>query len=331
MIKSMFSGVTGLRSHQTMMDVIGNNIANVNTIGFKASRVAFTDVFYQTLTSASSAVLEEGGSGGINASQIGYGTQVASIDILNTQGSYMQTDKTTDLYISGEGYFIVGNTSTDVSYTRVGNFSFDSSGYLVDAQGNHVRGASIQTEIDPDTIEYETDPDTGEYLTDPDTGEYIPIEGTGDLVAIENSGVLTNTDLYGDPVLLENLVNIQVDLNQYSSVSIAADGKITGIDNDTGEIETLGQIALATFVNADGLSQSGSMYLKATPNSGPAVIGAANTTTTGALQSSGLEMSNVDLSRQFTDMIVAQRGFQANSRVITTSDEILQELVNLKR
>ncbi len=322
MIKSMFSGVTGLRGHQTMMDVIGNNIANVNTVGFKASRVVFTDVFYQTLRAASAAVLEPGGAGGINASQIGYGAQVSSIDVLNTQGSYMQTDKTTDLYISGEGYFIVGNDASDICYTRVGNFSFDAYGYLVDGRGNHILGASAIYEIDPDTIEY------GE---DPVTGDPVPIDGSGQNRVVAGSGILANADRYGDPPDLNNLVAIQINRNDYSNVTIADDGKISGINNATGSIEILGQIALATFANADGLSQSGGMYMKVTPNSGAAFVSAPNSVYTGALQSSGLEMSNVDLSRQFTDMIVAQRGFQANSRVITTSDEILQELVNLKR
>lgn len=283
MLKAMFSGVTGLRSHQTMMDVIGNNIANVNTVGFKASRALFTDVFYQTLSGAGDSVTN--GVGGTNPSQIGYGAQVASIDVLNTQGNFSQTDKTTDLYISGEGYFVVynnGSTQKDVTFTRVGNFKFDEDGYLVDSWGNHVRG---------------------------DNGPTPNVAGVN-VMALDE---------------------IQVNRANYSNVSIAGDGKITGINNTTGTTEVLGQIALATFNNADGLSQVGNMYLQATMNSGDPIIGAPATTSTGTLVTSGLEMSNVDLSRQFTDMIIAQRGFQANSRVITTSDEILQELVNLKR
>lgn len=265
MIRSMFSGVTGLRSHQTMMDVIGNNIANVNTVGFKSSRVSFTDVYYQTLSGASAPVA--GGAGGTNPSQIGYGTQVSSIDILNTRGGYMATDKATDLYISGEGYFIIEGTD-GVKYTRVGNFNFDEDGNLVDAQGNHVCNVSgNKISITPDT---------------------------------------------------------------YSNIAIGKDGKITGI-NSSNTLVDLGQIGLATFANPDALIQEGGLYYKETANSGTANRKAPNTASTGALVSSGLEMSNVDLSKQFTDMIIAQRGFQANSRVITTSDEILQELVNLKR
>ncbi|MGI5891294.1 MAG: flagellar hook-basal body complex protein [Bacillota bacterium] len=306
MIKSMFSGITGIRGHQTMMDVIANNIANVNTVGFKNSRVIFTDVFYQTLNSAAAPNSTDGSTGGTNPSQVGYGAQVSTIDVLNTQGGFMQTDRSEDLYISGEGYFIVGNDANNVYYTRVGNFNFDSMGYLVDAQGNHVRGASIK------------------YTIDSSTGVLTPESESG----AEN---LDSDSIYGEPLALANLRNIQIDRNNYSNVTIGPDGKITGINNTTGQITTLAQIALATFANANGLSQQGNLYMSSTSNSGNAVINAPNSIAAGALKTCGLEMSNVDLSKQFTDMIMAQRGLQANSRVITTSDEILQELVGLKR
>jgi flagellar hook protein FlgE len=278
----MFSGVTGLRAHQTMMDVIGNNIANVNTAGFKASRATFTDVYYQTLQAATEPSGEEDGAGGTNPSQIGYGAQVASIDLLNTRGGYMQTDKTTDLYIAGEGYFVIGNTTADTSYTRVGNFTFDPEGNLVDAQGNHVQGKNGTEEIDAD-----------------DT--------------------------------LADLEAVQIDSADYSSIAIGKDGAITGVSNTTGNVETLAHIALAIFPNPDGLTQEGTLYMTSSANSGDPAFSPANSVAAGAIVTGGLEMSNVDLSKQFTDMIIAQRGFQANSRVITTSDEILQELVNLKR
>lgn len=284
MLKSMFSAVTGLRNHQTMLDVIGNNIANVNTAGFKSSRVVFSDVYYQTMSSSTAPgdVDVDSGAGGTNTSQIGYGSTVSSIDILNTRGGYQQSDKSTDLYIGGEGYFVVrGSTPADIKYTRVGNFSFDSAGSLVDANGNHVLGA--------------------------------------------------NNALLGDEPDIGDLENININLADYSNVAIGQNGVITGINNTTGATTTLGQIALATFANPDALSQDGSLYMSPTANSGSAAYSAAEGSSTGMLVTGGLEMSNVDLSKQFTDMIIAQRGFQANSRVITTSDEILQELVNLKR
>ncbi len=316
MIRSMFSGVTGLRAHQTLMDVIGNNIANVNTNSFKSSRVTFTDVYYQMISSASAASTDAEGTGGSNPSQIGYGTKVASIDVVNTQGGYSQTDKTTDLYISGEGYFLVGNSAGSASYTRVGSFKFDESGFLVDGNGNHVLGASILYTTDTNGNLVNANP------TETDSCTLLPESAT-------TGPYVTTAD---GPIAAANLRRIQVNnLDAYSDVSIAKNGTITGVSDATGEIETLGQIALAEFNNPDGLTQDGSMYFSVSQNSGEAVISVPGEDGAGKLISGGLEMSNVDLSKQFTDMIVAQRGFQANSRVITTSDEILEELVNLKR
>jgi flagellar hook protein FlgE len=281
MIKSMFSAVSGLRSHQTMMDVIGNNIANVNTAGFKASRVAFTDVYYQTMGSATSP----GTAGGSNGKQIGYGAATSSIDILSSRGGYGQTDKSTDVYISGEGYLVAKDGAGRISYTRVGNLSFDAAGSLVDSNGNYIMGKAggVLAAYDPST-----------------------------------------------PINLSELSQITVDLTAYSNLAIGSDGTITGIDIN-GAIQTLGQIALATFANPDGLAQDGSLYMKPTGNSGNPVYTPPGSPISGVFVTGGLEMSNVDLSKQLTDMIIAERGFQANSRVITTSDEILQDLVNLKR
>jgi len=282
MLKSMFSGVTGLRGHQTMLDVIANNIANVNTAGFKSSRVVFTDLYYQTLSGATAPTATAGGT---NQKQIGYGSTLSSIDLINTRGGYSQTDKDTDLYISGEGYFVMEDSAGETSYTRVGNFKFDPDGNLVDAYGNHVMGINSTT-----------------------------------LPAYDPSS----------PIDYSTLEAINVDLDTYSSIAIGSDGTITGVDS-SGTSHTLGQIALACFANPDGLSQTGNLYMKPTGNSGEAVYTPPSSTIAGSFVTGGLEMSNVDLSKQFTDMIIAQRGFQANSRIITTSDEVLQELVNLKR
>lgn len=276
MIKSMFSGVTGLKNHQTMMDVIGNNIANVNTAGFKASRVVFTDVYYQTISAANAPTATASGS---NPTQLGYGSAVSSIDVLNTQSGFQQTFRPMDYYIAGEGYFVVDDGLGNIKYTRVGNLSFDINGNLIDASGNFVCGQA-PTITPPATL----------------------------------------ADL--DPIHIANY-------EDYSSVAIGENGIITGVRNNT--VETLGQVALATFSNPDGLLQEGQMCYTQTANSGVPKISAPGEGGSGTLVSGGLEMSNVDLSKEFTDMIIAQRGLQANSRVITTSDEILQELVNLKR
>lgn len=284
MLKSMYSAVTGVRSYQTMLDVIANNIANVNTAGFKASRVLFSDVYYQTLSSGTAPTTTAGGS---NVNQLGSGTMVSNVDVLTTRGQYSPTDSPTDIYISGEGYFIIKDASGQVSYSRVGRLSFDAAGNLVDGSGNHVMG----------------------------------VNGSTGLPAYNPSS----------PIDLSSLSNITVaNYSQYSSVGINSDGTITGIDA-TGATQNLGQIALATFTNPAGLLQAGSVYLQSTGNSGTPVIAAPGSAITGSFVTGGLEMSNVDLSKQLTDMIIAQRGFQANSRVVTTSDQVLEELVNLKR
>ncbi len=140
MLRALFSGVSGLKAHQSKMDVIGNNIANVNTYGYKAQRVTFQDTFYQTLTASSDATAASGGG---NASQIGYGTVISTIDVLHTRGGYVSTGKATDLYISGEGYFVAQDNNGETCYTRVGNLNFDGSGNLVDGNRYFICGYPI--------------------------------------------------------------------------------------------------------------------------------------------------------------------------------------------
>lgn len=263
MIRSMYSAVTGLRGHQTMLDVIGNNIANVNTVGFKSSRVLFKDLYYQNLSNATTT------SGGINAKQIGYGSKIGSIDLITTRSGYQQTSRTLDVYISGDGYFAVENMNGEVLYTRVGSFDFNKEGYLVDTNGNYVLKSD---------------------------GERIQITG------------------------FEN----------YTGIYIDADGQIYGTDIQNKTVSSIGQINLAIFTNPNGLAQVGNMYYASTVTSGDATF-KSPVDAFSELVAGGLEMSNVDLTKEFTDMIVAQRGFQANSRVITTSDQVLEEIVNLKR
>ncbi len=280
MIRSMFSAVSGLKGHQTMLDVIGNNIANVNTSGFKASRVLFSDMYYQTLSAANAPTPPTAtpAVGGTNPTQIGYGSKVASIDLLNTRSGFQQTGRALDTYISGEGLFTVKDSAGELNYTRVGAFSFDASGNLVDGNGSFVMGQNP------------------------------PSATIGTLAPITIAG-------------FEN----------YSGISIGTDGVITGTNIVTMAIEPLAQIPIAVFNNPDGLEQRGDQYFGETLNSGAPGYAMAGTGLAGQLVSGGLEMSNVDLSKEFTDMIVAQRGYQANARVITTSDQVLEELVNLKR
>lgn len=288
MMRSMYSGVAGLRSHQTRMDVIGNNIGNVNTVGFKSSRVIFKDVFYQTLSGAGAPGANKGGT---NPLQIGYGSMVSSIDVMNTRAGMQMTDRPLDMYISGEGYFAVKDKAGATNFTRAGNFSIDSNGDLVDSSGNYVQGVMASGGV------------LGAAPTD--------MTGTTAISILDaNSGTTP--------------------LSTYTSIAIGKDGVISGTDS-TGAIVSIAQLTLAKFPNADGMTQEGNTYLQQTTNSGLPTPGFPGGSGTGALITGGLEMSNVDLSKEFTDMITTQRGFQANSRIITTSDEMLQELVNLKR
>jgi len=295
MMRSLYSGVSGLRSHQVRMDVIGANLANVNTVGFKCSRVTFRDVLYQTSINASSPTDDGSGTarGGVNPSQIGLGVGVAAIDVLNTRAGPMLTDRPYDVYIDGEGYFAVMDANQNVFYTRVGDFNFDPMGRLVDGNGNFVLGLS---DVDPENVVIGEEADFDTY------------------------GPITI-----DQELFANLTQIRIGL----------DGIITGFNNDPDAADDevtipLGQIMLFKFINPDGLSQEGNTYVLPSPNSGDPLVFTPGYGT-GRLITNRLEMSNVEVSKEFTDMIVTQRGFQANSRIITVSDEMLQELVNLKR
>lgn len=299
MIRSMFSGVSGLRAHQSKMDTIGNNIANVNTYGYKASRATFQDSIYQTVSAAS-----DGGNtfGGKNASQVGYGSKIAAIDLMFSQGSYAPTDSPTDCMIDGGGFFIVGPKGqkdiavdattggvTDLkqlSLSRLGDFRFDGNGFLVDSNGYLVYGKS-----------------------DPADTTLKPIR---------------IPSINGDKT--EENVEPRSNIN---SIRVDSSGNVIGID-DKGPI-TIGQILLANMTNQNGLEKSQGPYYKAISNVGTKIVGIPGDRGTGMIKSNGLEMANVDLAKEFSEMITTQRGFQANTRIITVSDEMLQELLSMKR
>jgi len=259
MLRSMYSGISGMKNFQTKLDVVGNNIANVNTAGFKKGRITFQDLMSQTSSPAQGSENERGG---INAVQVGTGTQIGSIDNVHTQGFLQNTERPLDLMIDGDGFFVVEMPDGTNAYTRAGNFYLDDNGDLVNADGYYVQGDNGNINI-------------------PDTAK---------------------------------------------SFSIQKDGSVKFTDED-GEQEA-GRIQLATFSNDGGLEKAGNNLWLETDSSGEAKTDGDNT---ADIISGALEMSNVDLSEEFTEMITAQRGFQANTRIITTSDEILQELVNLKR
>ncbi len=301
MMRSLYSAISGLKNHQVKMDVIGNNIANVNTTGFKRSRVSFGTMLSQTLKGASTPDTNTPARfGGTNAMQVGLGVMLGSIDQVMTQGSAQSTGKDTDLMLSGPGFFVMKNAGNTV-YTRAGGFGFDSSGNMVDP----ATGALVQGHM---------------YTSDTDTTGW-PVT---DLTTLGNIHFKLGDYPFGASSGTETLTSYSIDQN----------GVITGVYTDsTGVSNThkIAQIAIASFPNDVGLQNVGNNFYQTTNNSGGATVNAAGLGGRGSLVPGAVEMSNVDLSQEFTDMIVTQRGFQANSRVITVSDTLLQELIDLKR
>jgi flagellar hook protein FlgE len=405
----MFSAISGLRAHQVMMDEIGNNIANVNTVGYKTGRVNFEDILSQTFRGASAA---QGGLGSINPAQVGLGVTVAGIDVIMTQGNLQSTGRLTDMAIQGDGFFTLSDGGRQF-YTRDGSFDIGLGGNLINpASGLKVLGwnadsagkidtttavtdviipigtrttalvtgsATIAGNLDASAVANDTATTTVTVIdslgvshsvqvtftktganawswkaaTDPnDTG--VSTSSTGTITF--NSDCTYNAST-GSPISLA-LTNgatatQSVDLNMgtmtgyqgASSLSAQADGftsgtlttftigaagDITGVFSN-GQTQLLGQIAIASFVNPGGLQRQGQNLYAASSASGSASVGLPGTGGRGTVTTGSLEMSNVDLATQFTSMITAERGFQANGKVITTSDEMLQDLVNLKR
>lgn len=432
MVRAMYSGVAGLRAHQTRMDVIGNNIANVNTYGYKGSRTTFRDVFYQTLSGASQGTQTRGG---VNPMQVGYGAQVASIDLLMGQSGFQPTDNGMDVAIAGQGFIQVQDTAGNVFYSRAGMLGVDNNGNVIDSAGNFVLGAAganartapassgkiqitvppiqdnaasdekpvnlygtlpqqakitclgageagnisiyftkgivgtpTQAVFDGTTLTVTLDPEE-EFLELDDINKYLVIAsgavgeeaaaGTVGIVdadgnvlapdAIPGGGFKIEgfdfpVDENKDPKALtgEELVKLGdfktedgrsfalQSAKDVSSLSVGSDGVITGNHAVHGTM-VLGRIDLAIFNNPEGLNAEGNSYFSQSASSGDPTLCIAGTGGAGALQAGALEMSNVDLSAEFTDMITTQRGFQANARIITVTDEMLNELVNLKR
>ncbi|KON89083.1 flagellar hook protein [Sporosarcina globispora] len=393
MLRSMYSGISGMKNFQTKLDVIGNNIANVNTFGYKKGRVTFKDTMNQTISGASAA---QDNRGGKNPMQVGLGTTLATIDTIHTGSSLQTTGRSLDLGIDGDGYFVVRQGDAQF-YTRAGNFYLDDNGNLVNADGLKVQA-------------YRVDPATGNVtnqlgdiavnvnsIMSPTPTSNIAIEGALSATATEDYEYMQQikvVDSKGDSHTVEvtfkklsganqwavsingqsagNLdfsntpagsLTWQLDLDNSNgadsitidisklvqegnqsnalvnpngntegsleSFNIGAMGEINGVYSN-GLVKTLGVLALAKFSNTSGLTKAGNNLFQESINSGTANINAAGEGR-GTIAAGSLEMSNVDLSEEFTEMITAQRGFQANTRIITTSDEILQELVNLKR
>ncbi len=294
MVRSMFAAISGLKTHQSRMDVIGNNIANVNTWGYKAQSANFTDTLYQTMKNGKGGDMVAGGSGGVNASQLGFGVDVGSITMNHTVGSRSLTGRANELMIDGPAYFIVGpfNNNTGVALnaqitnangfklSRVGILSQDDNGYLVDDAGNYIYG-------------YKVDQD-GNPQNDLTPLQCVPAAG-----------------------------------GKFASISFAQDGIVSGVTTD-GKVEKIGMIAVANVSNPGGLEKSDGYYYDIGDNAGDVVVMKTNKIT-GAILSGYLEMSNTNLAEEMANMIITQRGYQANTKMITVTDQMLEELVNMKR
>jgi flagellar hook protein FlgE len=414
MLRSMFSAISGLRGHQVMMDVIANNIANVNTVGFKTSRVNFQDILSQTMRGATAPTVSLGG---IDPAQVGLGVAVAGIDILHTQGNLQSTGKLADMAIQGDGFFMLADGNSIV-YSRDGAFSIALDGTLVNpASGLSVQGWNADTNgnVDATAATSRIVIPVGRRTTAQATAS-MAVRGnldaganvgatTGstltvfDSLGVQHSCVLTYTKTATNqwswsasmgtdaaastsstgtisftsdgqysgatgslsiafsngattPITLDTESSpatlVMDTMSQFSGASevtsngngftsgtlttfsVGAGGLITGVFSN-GQTVALGQIGMATFLNPGGLMRVGQNDYQESASSGNAAVGLPGTGGRGKVVTGALEMSNVDLATQFTSMITAQRGFQANSRSITTSDEMLQELVNLKR
>ena len=294
MLRSLYSGVSGLKNHQTKMDVIGNNIANINTTGFKSSRVTFQDIYSQTLRPASAPGT---GFGGVNPQQVGLGVSLGSIDTMFTRSAAEYTGSPLDLSIEGDGFFVVNDRGNNF-FTRAGNFTTDAVNNLINANGLIVQG-------------WMGTPITGDHDGDAITADVVTGYGPLDL----------------NPALMTDIVMP----TDYYDITISKTGEIIGINAITQNRDVIGRIASANFNNQNALTKMGNNLYGVSQNSGDPIISAPGEAGTAFVNPSSLEMSNVDLAKEFTDMIITQRGFQANSRIITTSDSLLEELVNLKR
>ncbi|MCC3357467.1 flagellar basal-body rod protein FlgG [Bacillus sp. REN16] len=312
MLRSMYSGISGMKNFQTKLDVIGNNIANVNTYGFKKGRTVFSDIMSQTINGATAPGQTLGG---VNPKQVGLGSSLAAIDTIHNSGSTQTTGRILDLAIAGDGFFQVAPLGEDPMYTRAGNFYMDQNGYLVTSGGMYVVGFAAN-----ELGDHDGDANTPDGLISPVQTDIIPNDFDFTTTPPTYTGGATPTPEYKP-------IQIPTDAK---SMSIGQDGSVTYVDVN-GTLRWGGQLVLAKFPNSGGLEKVGGNLFQRTSNSGDPVINFAGASGLGSIESGALEMSNVDLSEEFTEMIVAQRGFQANTRIITTSDEILQELVNLKR
>lgn len=332
MLRSLNSGVSAMQQFQQQMDVIGNNIANVNTTGFKGARIDFEDAFSQTLRS---------GSGGVPL-QIGTGVGTSAISNLFIQGAITNTGTNTDLAVSGSGFFVVRDTLSNAQFvTRDGAFHVDQNGYLITAAGMRIQGFSDSGLTTRGDILIDASDVQGTRITAANTA--ITAANT----AVANAQAAVAAADPNDPAAVaaaaQQLTTAQASLAtanasltaaqnlKVASFHVDSEGKVNVRLNDGTEY-VRAQVLLQTFRNPQALAKEGeNIFSNLSAAGGLSQTEAPGTNGLGTLQSGALEGSNVDLANEFSSLITTQRAFQASARIITTSDEILQELVNLKR
>lgn len=404
MLRSLFSAVSGMRAHQTKMDTVGNNIANVNTVGYKSSDTIFEDTLSQMVNRGGQPAA---GRGGQNPAQVGLGVKVAGIATNWSQGSTQSTGRATDMMINGDGFFVV-KQGGETLYSRAGGFSFDGNGNFVTPDGATLQGyPAVNGVVDPNAPIGDLKLPFGASIDPVSTTTGTVIGNLPATDAVGSPAITSGITMYDDQGKAHQVVYAfsktgpnawQVDISDngvaqgstpltfdsagkltapaggtfaftptpagewtgpvtvdlagitqfggtntiaateqngsaagiLQSFGVGSDGTVVGTYSN-GLSQAVGQVAIAGFANPGGLEKAGNSTYRAGFNSGAVQVGTAGTGGRGSLTGGALEMSNVDLAQEFTSLIVAQRGFQANSRVITASDEILQDVVNLKR
>ena len=411
MTGAMYAGISGLKTHMQNLNVIGHNLANVNTYGYKSQRMIFRESLYGTTVAGSNGTETRGG---VNPSQIGYGVQVGTIDLNMSTSTYTPTGYPMDCMINGDGFLLVGdkgqkvadvNDLTSFDLTRLGDLNFDANGYLVDGAGRVVYGfAAVQNpKYNPNATEAEIAADPTVKDKTILSTELVPLRLP--LAAMDPKKVTTGVDANGEPKwvtgaavypALQDKQNAQpsdpiynvdaediytftpgangaagtiqantgVKINQnipevpnqegkvvkLNSIKIGENGIIQGVNENGGETVTIGCLAVARVVNPDGVTHVDGPYYRAMEGAGDITVGAPggtldgkflNNKTSGSvdeaigdastIRSNGLEASSADVATEFASMITTQRGYQANTRLITVTDSMLEELVNMKR
>lgn len=399
---ALYAGISGLNASAKEMDVIANNVANVNTVGYKGSTTYFADVLSQSISGGSSGSM-----------QVGRGVMVTDVGTQFSSGSFETTESGTDVAIDGSGFFIVNDSDNASYYTRAGSFHLDNSGYLVDTNGYKVQGYNFfgsgtgvgdislnNVQSAPETtstfsvgVNLNADTATGETYTttqtiydslgeahdlsitytktgtgtwgfqcaldnvnatsqsystlsfDSDGNLVTPTDNSITFAALSNGATigsgnvvtwdLTSSDAltingYASTSVINSLSNDGYASGMLKSLSIGSDGIINGFFTN-GQTADLGQIVLADFGDVTGLQKVGSNLFSETKTSGQAIVNVPDASGMGTLTANSLEMSNTDLATEFINMITAQKSYSANARVITTEDQMLTELINIKR